>query len=107
MATANKDWVFRGNLIYDEHGDRGAVPDGVMQHYAFIPSAIRIRAGNSVNWLNDDDVDHQIAITTGQTVQSPVLSWGESFRARFNSPGEYDVVCRIHPTMRARVTVDP
>jgi len=57
--------------------------------------------------VNDDEVDHQIAVTTGERVEGPVMSHGTSFRARFNSPGEYDVTCRIHPTMRARVTVDP
>jgi hemoglobin len=107
MATKTYDWVFRGNLIYDGADGKGAVPDAVMQHYAFIPSTLRIRAGSTVNWLNDDDVDHQIAVTTGPAVQSSVMTSGESFRARFNATGEYDVVCRIHPTMRARVIVDP
>jgi plastocyanin len=107
MATATRDWVFRGNMIYDSADGKGAVPDGVLQQYSFLPSTIRVRAGTTVNWVNDDEVDHQIAVTTGQAVEGPVMSPGKSFRARFNSPGEYDVMCRIHPTMRARVTVDP
>ena len=107
MATANRDWVFRGHMLHERTGSTGAVPDAVLQHYSFIPAAIRIRAGSSVTWLNDDEIDHRVAITTGQLVESPTLTTGTTFRARFNSPGEYDVTCRIHPTMRARVTVDP
>jgi plastocyanin len=107
MATEGRDWVFRRNMIAERNSNTGAVPDGVLQHYSFVPSAIRVRAGSLVTWVNDDDVDHRIAITTGQIVESPTLSFGNSFRARFNSPGDYDVTCRIHPTMRARLTVDP
>jgi plastocyanin len=99
--------VFRGNMIHDSADGKGAVPDGVLQHYSFVPSTIRVRAGTAVNWVNDDEIDHQITVTTGQVMNGPVMSPGASFRARFNSPGEYDVNCRIHPTMRARVTVDP
>jgi plastocyanin len=107
MATGSQDWVFRRNMIAERHSNTGAVPDGVLQQYSFVPPAIRVKAGTVVTWLNDDEVDHRIAITTGQLVESPTLSWGNSFRARFNAPGEYDATCRIHPTMRAKVTVDP
>jgi plastocyanin len=107
MATANRDWVFRGHMIHERTNSTGAVPDGVLQHYAFIPAAIRVKTGSSVTWLNDDEIDHRIAVTTGQVVEGPTMTTGTTFRARFNSPGEYDVTCRIHPTMRARVTVEP
>jgi plastocyanin len=107
MASESRDWVFRRNMIAERNTNTGAVPDGTLQHYSFVPSTIRVKAGGLVTWVNDDDVDHRIAITTGQVVEGPTLSSGRSFRARFNSPGDYDVTCRIHPTMRARVTVDP
>jgi plastocyanin len=107
MATATRDWVFRGNLIFEGTSSTGALPDGVLQHYLFLPSTIRVRAGSFVTWINDDEVDHRIAVTSGQVVEGPTMATGTSFRARFNSPGEYDVTCRIHPTMRARVIVDP
>lgn len=107
MATANRDWVFRPNMIFEGTASTGAVPDGVMQHYAFVPSTIRVKAGTFVNWLNSDEIDHRIAITTGQVVEGPTMTYGSSFRARFNSTGQYEVTCRIHPTMRATVIVDP
>jgi plastocyanin len=107
MATGNRDWVFRGHMLFEGTEATGALPDGVLQHYLFLPSTIRVRAGSFVTWINDDEVDHQITVTSGQPVQGPTMSTGQSFRARFNSPGEYDVACRIHPTMRGRVIVDP
>lgn len=61
MAAATKDWVFRGNLIAEGTASTGAVPDGVLQHYSFIPSTIRVRAGTFVTWVNDDEIDHQVS----------------------------------------------
>jgi plastocyanin len=107
MATATHDWVFRGNMIFDTADSKGTIPDGVMQHYSFVPTSIRVKAGSTVSWVNDDEVDHQIAVTTGQVTDGPVMTPGSSFRVRFNSTGQYDIACRIHPTMRATVTVDP
>jgi plastocyanin len=107
MATVTRDWVFRPNLIYDNVGTKGGVPDGVMSHYLFFPATIRVRAGSFVTWLNDDEVDHQIVVTAPDRVTGPVISNGGHFRARFNSTGEYDVVCNIHPAMRAKVIVEP
>jgi plastocyanin len=107
MATGARDWVFRSFMQFEGTSSTGEIPDGVLQQYLFIPSTIRVKAGSTVTWLNDDEVDHRIAITTGQVVEAPTMPWGTTFRARFNSTGEYNVTCRIHPTMRATVIVEP
>jgi len=107
MATGGRDWVFRRNLIDEGTGSTGALPDGVLQHYAFLPSTIRTRAGSFVTWLNDDEVDHRIAVLGTQPVEGPLMTSGNSHRVRFTTAGEYDVACLIHPTMRGRVIVDP
>jgi plastocyanin len=107
MATEGQDWVFRRNMIAERSFNTGAVPDGVLQHYSFVSPSIRVKAGSVVTWVNDDDVDHRIAVVSGQVIDGPTMSRGTSFRVRFNSTGEYDVTCRIHPAMRAKVTVDP
>ena len=107
MATEGRDWVFRRNMIAERTSNTGAVPDGVLQHYAFVPSTIRVRAGSVVTWVNDDEIDHRIAIGTTPVTDGPLMPTGTSFRMRFNTPGAYVVACRIHPTMRAQVTVEP
>ena len=107
QGTAARDWVFRRNLIEEGTASTGALPDGVLQVYSFLPATIRVRAGSFVTWLNDDEVDHRIAVLGTQPVEGPLMTSGNSYRIRFNSTGEYDVACRIHPTMRGRVIVDP
>lgn len=106
QAKQSRDWVFRPNLIFDNSEGSGGVPDGLLQHYSFLPSTVRVKAGTVVTWYNDDEIDHQIVVAaTGGT--SPVMREGATFRARFNSPGEFDVVCRLHPNMRGKVVVEP
>jgi plastocyanin len=107
QATEGRDWVFRRNMIAERSANTGAVPDGVLQHYSFVPASLRVRAGSLVTWVNDDEVDHRIAIGTTPVTDGPLLPTGSSFRMRFNTPGVYVVACRIHPTMRGQVTVEP
>lgn len=108
QAGASRDWVFRPNLIFDNITGSGGVPDGVLQHYSFVPGTIRVRAGAFVTWYNDDEVEHRLGFPAGTAIgDGPTLPHGATFRARFNAPGDYEVACRIHPTMRGRVIVDP
>jgi plastocyanin len=107
MATEGSDWVFRRNMIAERTTNTGAIPSGVLQQYSFVPAAIRVRAGSFVTWVNDDEFDHRIAIGTTPITDGPTMPPGASYRVRFNSAGEFVVACRIHPTMRAVVTVDP
>lgn len=106
QAKESRDWVFRPNLIFDNIEGSGVVPDGLLQHYAFLPSTTRVKVGNVATWYNDDEIDHQISIVAAGA-SSPVMKQGATFRARFNTPGEFDVVCRIHPNMRGKVVVEP
>lgn len=107
QATGLRDWVFRPNLIFDNVEGSGVVPDGVLQHYSFLPSTVRVKAGSFVTWYNDDEIDHRIAVVGVAGAESPLLREGATFRARFNVPGEFDVACRIHPNMRGKVVVEP
>ncbi len=107
QAAESRDWVFRRNMIAERRAQTGAVPDVVLQQYAFLPSTLRVKAGAFVTWLNDDEVDHRLAVVSGPVVEGPLQSHGRSHRLRFNTPGEYDVACRIHPAMRSRITVEP
>ena len=107
QAAPVRDWVFRRNLIDEGHSGTGALADVVLQVYSFIPATIRLRAGSFVTWLNDDEVEHRLAVLGAQPIEGPLMSTGDSYRLRFNSTGEYEIACRIHPTMRGRIIVEP
>ena len=76
--------------------------------FGFSPANITVEAGDTVNWT---------VTGIGHTTTSGVLGaetgiWasgfkrvGESFAFTFEEEGEFPYFCRIHPTMRGRVTV--
>lgn len=79
----------------------------VQQGRAFNVAEIRIAAGDTLAFSNEDDFIHQIYI------QSPTLNFdsaeqppGEIITIRFPVAGAFEVHCHIHPKMLLKVDVD-
>jgi plastocyanin len=74
---------------------------------SFEPKVLALSAGAKVTFLNADDVDHNLHLVapdapeTDYGVQKP----GQSRVIAFGGPGQYRVVCSIHPKMKLKVTV--
>ena len=71
---------------------------------AFQPSTIRIAAGGTVTWTNDDDDEHTVTATDA-SFDSGVMGAGATHRQRFPTAGTYAFLCAIHPDMRGDVVV--
>lgn len=70
----------------------------------FAPEVIEVRAGDTVVWRNRDPFPHTATAADGSFDSGeigPQRAW--KFRAR--SKGEFDYVCTLHPTMKARLVV--
>jgi plastocyanin len=76
-----------------------------IDNFAFNPRSLTIAAGNTVTWLNHDDVPHRIKSSDDRFASSGVLDTRASYAATFSKPGEYPYFCSIHPTMTARIVV--
>ncbi|MBM3724577.1 MAG: hypothetical protein FJW40_04015 [Acidobacteria bacterium] len=100
-----QDYVARVGLYLN--GGSGALPDGVMKHYRFLPGEIRVKNGGTVTFYNDDPVEHTIGDAFPNGFVSPRLKPGQSFTVRFSVPGELNFQCTIHPSMRGKVIVEP
>jgi plastocyanin len=74
--------------------------------YLYAPMTIRIRAGETVEWVNDDAVVHTVTAENG-AFDSRGIQPGERWRARFNEPGRYPYTCSPHPFMKGIVVVTP
>jgi plastocyanin len=79
--------------------------------FQFQPKALEVRAGTTVIWTNDDNIEHTV---TSGTADTPVGNFdsggfgkGRSFSAVFNTPGEYTYFCAKHKSMRGMVKVLP
>ena len=73
-----------------------------IKNFAFNPSTLTVKVGETVRWTNDDSAPHQIA---GGFANSPVLPQGATFEFTFTTAGTYDYHCAIHPSMKGTIVV--
>lgn len=74
--------------------------------YRFEPAAIRVQAGTTVTWTNEDDFPHNVHLLVGsdRTEDLPV---GESVSITFEEPGQIAYECSLHPQqMQGTVIVE-
>lgn len=73
----------------------------------FEPGQIEVKAGEQVNFVNADDVKHNLrtVMPDGSKVDHGISKPGETVSFGFESPGSFQVTCGIHPKMKLEVTV--
>ena len=79
-------------------GDEDAAPVATTEvamakSYKFEPKAIRIQAGDTVTWTNDDNFTHTVKVD-GQ--EDHEVDRGDSVSITFAKPGTYHYVCTLH-----------
>jgi|RhiMetdeSRZDD1v2_1073273.scaffolds.fasta_scaffold03808_21 plastocyanin len=82
----------------------GPKPDVNIMGFAFGPNKVAATVGQPVRWLNGDDSPHQITVT-GTKERSAILTKGQSATMAFNTPGSYDYICGLHPSMKGVIEV--
>lgn len=88
-----------------------ARPGGVVpvayRGIAIAPADVRVKAGATLEWTNDDDTLHNVVVTSGPAkFSSPAFGKGGTYKATFTRPGVYRYLCTYHPaTMKGTVTV--
>jgi amicyanin len=73
-----------------------------IKDFAFGPSSLTVKKGDTVTWTNQDSAPHQIA---GTNFKSEMLSNGGTYSFTFNEAGTFDYHCSIHPLMKGTVVV--
>jgi plastocyanin len=79
----------------------------IIQKMAFMPAQITVSAGTTVRWVNKDTVTHSVLFPPSARINSFALSPGQSFTARFSTPGIYNYSCSIYSSMQGSVVVTP
>ena len=75
-----------------------------MKNLAYGAGALTIVAGTTVEWVNDDPLEHTVVATDGG-FDSSLIPPGGSWRFTFWKPGTYEYTCRPHPFMKGVITV--
>jgi plastocyanin len=76
-----------------------------MQNYRFLPQDIRVSAGDTVTWKNDDRATHTV-IANNDEFDSGEITPGGTFSYTFEETGVFNYSCTIHPAMIGSVTVE-
>lgn len=78
----------------------------VVQGYQFQPQELRIRAGDTVKWVNREKrTSHSVMLPADQGGESERFFPDESWEHRFDQPGRYPYHCGPHPEMTGLIEV--
>ena len=78
------------------------------QAQKFVPNAVTLKAGDSLKFLNSDDVDHNVTVidTAGNAEDHGIQKPGSPIVIKFDKAGDYVVRCSVHPRMKMTVKVE-
>jgi plastocyanin len=75
-----------------------------IENMRFSPDALTVQRGDRVVWINKDLFAHT-ATAVSKAFDSQNIEPNATWTYLARKPGEYDYVCALHPTMKARLTV--
>jgi plastocyanin len=79
--------------------------DVTIVDFSFRPSTLDVAVGAQVTWTNTGSAPHTVTFTDGE--DSGALDTGQTYSRTFDTAGDFDYICEIHPSMRGSVTVGP
>ena len=80
-----------------------------IQLFQYQPERLEIKAGTTVTWVNQDDIQHTVMLGTPENrngaVSLPLSGKGATASFTFDHPGDYEYFCERHPSMRGQIRV--
>ena len=73
-----------------------------IKDFAYSPETLTVAVGTTVTWINDDGSNHFVAFPDEKSGR---LKMGALYTRTFDSPGVYEYVCTLHPTMQGKIVV--
>ena len=87
----------------------GAADDVVtvtMKNIQFDPQEVTVKAGQTVRWVNEDDVQHDADATSGADFNLDLIDKGGTIEWKAEAAGDVEYVCSVHPNMTGTITVE-
>jgi plastocyanin len=76
-----------------------------IDNFVFNPQTITVKAGDTVTWVNHDDIPHTATSKTG-VFRSKALDTDDKFSFTFATPGTFAYFCALHPHMTGSIVVE-
>jgi len=72
----------------------------------FSESKITVKVGDSITFVNDDDITHNVHSAGGADFDLGAQKPGDKTSYTFDKAGTFKIRCAIHPKMKLKVTVE-
>jgi len=76
-----------------------------IDNFTFNPQQITVKAGDTVIWVNHDDIPHTVTSKT-MALRSKAMDTDDKFSFTFATPGKFDYFCSLHPHMTGTIVVE-
>jgi plastocyanin len=76
-----------------------------IDNFVFNPQQITVHAGDTVTWVNHDDIPHTVTSKT-LAFRSKALDSDDKFSFTFTAPGSFPYFCSLHPHMTGMIVVE-
>jgi plastocyanin len=77
----------------------------VVRDLAFSPHATTVKVGETVTWINEDRIGHNVTATSGASFASGTVGQGQTFQFRPSRPGTIRYLCTLHQGMAGTLIV--
>ena len=95
----------------EQEAPAGETVEVSMSDLRFHPESVTVERGTTVRWVNDESVGHDVTKESGpgsgfSSGDPGGLQEGDTYEQTFNTRGEIEYVCTVHPPdMRGTITV--
>ena len=103
-AATTEQPADEGAAAEDEGGGGGT--EVSMEGIQFNPAEVTVKAGDTVTWVNNDTVGHDVTGDDFKSGDAGAMQNGDTFEHTFDAAGTFDYVCSVHPGMEGSVTVE-
>jgi plastocyanin len=76
-----------------------------MKDIKFAPQDATVKVGQTVKWVNEDTVEHDVDAKSGADFKSELFGKGKSFEWKADKAGTVSYVCTVHPGMVGTLNV--
>ena len=91
-------------LLAPAGASAGEMVNAEIKVFQFMPKEITVKTGTVITWTNGDSIDHSVT-DKGGTFDTDFFNKGESREITAGKPGTYEIFCKRHNSMKAKLVV--
>lgn len=76
-----------------------------MRDIQFKPKSITVKVGDTVRWVNEDPLQHNVVAQSGANFSSELFDQNGTYRYKTTQAGTIKYVCTVHPGMEGTIVV--